>query len=548
MSHEDVECLTAIQLPPEAHSLDQSDHLTRLTRRKARRGSFIWRHPLIQLAICAATVILLFACIQSPTSESFRSIDAFSPLSTLHDSKVTTKPPLIPYNTGLLHLLIPASKPDVNLCKSILSSTILGYPIPVLLNWGGSSNNIAKIPGTLRYLKTLGPHNDQDLVIVADGYDIWYQLPPHILINRYHEINRRANVRIHARLGSKTMKTQGINQRIVISSQKNCWPGDDKHVNCYSVPESPLPRYIYGPQTDTNVKNNQGELSSQQKMRQRWLNGGFIMGPVEDMRRLFERANERAMADEDQEGWDQGVLTGIFADQEYQREKLRTREKGPWKRFHRPPPAREVFEAEEGVQYEFGIGLDYSSELSQATKYSEHDLDWVTFSIRSTIDIAITKHNVTSPHITSLQPDIANAPLPFNSLALLSNTNVSNITSTPWTSVPLWTNLYTGITPALVHHNAHFGHLKTLRQTQWHKMWFVPHARDLLRARLKMNGGGEQLVAVNRKRNKWFGLAGEEGFGVRTDKSGEEWMGWGEICGGEEEGEIWRDGEGKWVD
>ena len=38
-------------------------------------------------------------------------------------------------NDTRLHVLIPANNPDVNLCKTILTSNALGYPDPVILAW-----------------------------------------------------------------------------------------------------------------------------------------------------------------------------------------------------------------------------------------------------------------------------------------------------------------------------------------------------------------------------------------------------------------------------
>lgn len=37
--------------------------------------------------------------------------------------------------TGIRHLLIIASEPNVNFCRAILTAYILGYPTPTLLSW-----------------------------------------------------------------------------------------------------------------------------------------------------------------------------------------------------------------------------------------------------------------------------------------------------------------------------------------------------------------------------------------------------------------------------
>ena len=38
-------------------------------------------------------------------------------------------------NDTRLHVLIPANNPDVNLCKTLLTSNALGYPDPTILAW-----------------------------------------------------------------------------------------------------------------------------------------------------------------------------------------------------------------------------------------------------------------------------------------------------------------------------------------------------------------------------------------------------------------------------
>jgi hypothetical protein len=127
-----------------------------------------------------------------------------------------------------LHILIPASRPDPNLCKAIVSGNVLGYPRPTIINWnqtfddpafveGGS--HLAKINGTAQYLYSLDESRDEDLVLMIDGYDAWMQLRPQTLIDRFFDINRRADERIASEMGDDR-----VSQRIVFGCQKRCWP------------------------------------------------------------------------------------------------------------------------------------------------------------------------------------------------------------------------------------------------------------------------------------------------------------------------------------
>lgn len=77
-------------------------------------------------------------------------------------------------------MLIPASKPNAHLCKVMLSAGVLGYPTPALINWGmefhdkslsSGGSHIAKIAGIQHYLESITSGQNDDLVLVVDGYD-----------------------------------------------------------------------------------------------------------------------------------------------------------------------------------------------------------------------------------------------------------------------------------------------------------------------------------------------------------------------------------------
>ena len=186
--------------------------------------------------------------------------------------------------TGHVHLLVPASNPDPNLCKVVVSAAILGYPAAQAINWGMEFNDtklshggshLAKISGVLSYLQQLTPDQDDDLVVMVDGYDTWFQLRPQTLLDRYFSINRRANARLRKELGSRTVDKHNIKQDIVFSSQKHCWPGGPEDPNCYALPPSTLPVDAFGNGTDTDIGNKANPYI---KFRPRYLNSGVAIG------------------------------------------------------------------------------------------------------------------------------------------------------------------------------------------------------------------------------------------------------------------------------
>jgi hypothetical protein len=96
-------------------------------------------------------------------------------------------------------VLIPANNPDVNLCKTLLTSNALGYPDPIILAWQekydtgefcetsidtsnngtlsdnatdyllGGGSHLAKISAVLDWLEK-SEAADNDLVVMMDAY------------------------------------------------------------------------------------------------------------------------------------------------------------------------------------------------------------------------------------------------------------------------------------------------------------------------------------------------------------------------------------------
>ncbi|KAL9096794.1 MAG: hypothetical protein Q9163_006416 [Psora crenata] len=479
-------------------------------------------------------------------------------------------------SSSLLHLLVPANKRDQNLCKNILSSTINGYPIPIIINWGkvfdnpkfpNAGSHIAKVRGFLDYLESFDASQQNDLVLLVDGYDIWFQLDPALLVSRYNAINTAANERIRSDVGDQIAHRGNIRQTIIFSSQKKCWPGDSDDVWCWAIPPAQLPEDTYGPDTDTDIDDDDSGKYAFARYRQRYLNSGIIIGPAGDLKRMFERAEEMSEADENR-GSDQGIFAEIFGTQEYQRTLLkeewqskRSESEPWWKRILGGRRSTTTTTAEEALKqasvqnrhpthrtptlngdddYEFGIGLDYFSELGQPTVFSDLDLEWITYKDPDSVHAACERRNVSHLLSDTIQADLAAHPGPFSTLHGSSSSSPEDSSSggpnpnATWEDVQLFTNLWTGVTPVVIHHNAHRDGLKSNRDTMWKDIWFQPYARDLLSARLeelnRQHGGGTEKPPA--------------GFALRTDESNTPWIEWNDLCDEEMQEEIFRDGKG----
>ncbi|KAF2724179.1 hypothetical protein K431DRAFT_310500 [Polychaeton citri CBS 116435] len=445
-----------------------------------------------------------------------------------------------------LHILLPANKEDLNLCKTLLTSAVLDYPTPVLIGRNettdtyyllGGGSHVTKISGTLEYLKSLGPSQDDDLVVMMDAYDIWWQLRPSTLISRYHSINRAANARLQARLG-RAFDAERLSQKIIFGAGKRCAPNQRHTTACYPLPDSPLPMDIYGTNTDTVMGRN--EFYS---IRQRFLNSGFIIGPVKDMRVMFARSWEKVQKMPTYSDWDNGsggsdfmyhgsdqsIFAIMFGEQEYQREVLRRkhlsrydkaagRNKSPHLYLDgtlvddplNPSFTHEPMELGDDNVVEFGIGLDYFSELIHQTVNSELDARFLIYN-----------SSTSSPDNIEAQigeTGIFDCPPRVNGSTLLPN----DITSTPqpldnmgWNEIPLYTHLCLNTVPLMIHHNGD----KTARERMWSDVWMQPYARQLL------------MDVLSHSPDK----AGA------VDAGTGDLLGWKQLCPAEWEHEIFRD-------
>ena len=397
------------------------------------------------------------------------------------------------------------------------------------------------------YLSALPQSNDEDLVLLVDAWDVWFQLPIEVLLQRYDAINLRANERIRNQIGAKRVREYGVAQTIVASTQKRCWPADSADHVCYAVPQSPLPSDLYGDDTDQHITTPEDDSFEYARYRPRYINSGIIMGNVKDMRKLYEELLN-IYDDNPDETSDQAILARAFGDQEYQRHvwadehrpKISLRDV----KYTHPHPMRRRPHLKKR-SYQYSLGLDYWSELGVSTIFSDHDYDWIRFNDTESIRQAWESHNVTNPQSQTLDKDIANARPPFTSRKLLTanskavlqevgETAIATASNT-WNEQPLFSNLWTGVTPAVIHHNAYRADLKKIREYRWPDLWLQAHARDLLKQRLDEGEQSYDSPVHEVAKIPW---------GVYTDREGEEQLTWNNVCNAGMQKEVFRDDKG----
>ena len=279
---------------------------------------------------------------------------------------------------------------------------------------------LTKIIKMQEYLEQISePGGDDDLVLLADGYDTWFQLRPDVLITRYHAMNHAANARLKQRLGKRTVKDLEINQRVIFGASKVC--SNQPHtLACFPIPEPYTPKDLYGGNTDTVIGRNK-----HYSFRPRYLASGYLIGPVRDLRDILARARHKIdnLPDFDRDldngsgtsdflyhGDDTSVFARILGEQEYMRETLRRRYSGAGSLKGKllgqsadkvgggsmegqsisdvlnPPFTHERMpdDIPDERLYEFGIGLDYGGDIGMQTHNAERDYGYIVYTANHT--------------------------------------------------------------------------------------------------------------------------------------------------------------------
>lgn len=422
----------------------------------------------------------------------------------------TTKRP----NDPKLHLLLPTTNGDVNLCKTILSAKALGYPEPVVLGWGdkydtwyllAGGSHFGKISKVLEYLESMSPEQDNDLVLMIDAFDIWFQLPPQILVERYYSINERANKRISKRMG-RAAEIENIKQTIIFGAGKRCAPNQRHTIACYPLPVSPVHDDIYGANTDTVMGRNQWYSH-----RQRYLNSGYIIGPAKDMRAMFRTVWEKAQnwqtaghmdngsggSDLAYHASDQAVFAVVFGEQEYQREVMRRRHASSWTGQHKvqspvnkiegteigdvlnPPFTHEKMEPLDGRPCEYGIGLDYFSDLGHQTANADMDGTWLRYD--EPHDVILDKTREGRNEFDCKYHGDFKIP---SDMKIYDETRILP-RKRKWEHVNLYTNICLGTIPVMPHFNGD----KTARELQWSLFWVQQYGKSIVENSERLRGG-----------------------------------------------------------
>lgn len=435
------------------------------------------------------------------------------------------------------HYLIPASKSNLHLCFNLVSSAANRYPVPTILGWNGAGlfdaakTHLAKLRAIERYLNALESEEDDDLVVIVDGYDIILQLPPEIMIERYFEVANKADARIARRFGIsvKEARARGLRETIFWGPDKICWPIDAAESRCWAVPESSLPPDAFGPQT-----GNGDMLFS----NPRWLNSGTVIGPVGDMKALIAATMEEINATYNTEyefkESDQYYISNIWGRQEY----YRSLKALPGEEVRGGPPDRHIPSVRsEHQKTEFHIGIDYESALFQTKAGYEPFFGYLEFNtsgLNGNMNVDMFgEGDDFVPFDISMPANVYSAlGKLYESIADIHPGMVTN----DWIrTIKLGTNFIT-------EHIFPLWHCTGPKQwivDEFPKMWFYPYAEPLVKATVKAFQGDELITNHLVDGRKWAPKNRYPGRDALTDELGGAWtdlngggfVEWHELCG-----------------
>ncbi|KAF1345113.1 hypothetical protein BDV97DRAFT_41548 [Delphinella strobiligena] len=443
-------------------------------------------------------------------------------------------------------MMIAAPHSDQNLCKTLVSSAVLGYPGATLVGWGeyleeeNPTRELSPLETITQIRDFLVPLSDTDLVIIVDGYNSWFQLRPQTLLDRFYSINQAADRRTYHELGIAASKYD-LSQKIVFPAQKSCSPWSSNDPSCYAVPSSILAANLYGPNTDKAISDPE---KANTKTRPRFLSTGLAIGEVKAMRALYTEASNRMQQDPTLQTSHQ-VFSQIFGEQAIHREILRRESKG-WlqsltgafstdARDTLFKPEHTELVKSRGRPLEFHVGLDYEGALGFTTESAHEDAAWIIFDDEERIYTAneVLGIKQEDSRIDSIQSDILGALPPFWTF---SEEGLPR--GVGWRQAPLLTNVWTGVSPAVIQHTG----IKSLRETWWDDLWFHTHARTMYSAHVYAPRG-PVAVSGDDKPRKWW--SPEDWTGGARNTTGS-WYRYDDICDGTED-EVFRDGEGRWL-
>jgi hypothetical protein len=482
-------------------------------------------------------------------------------------------PPKLKKTTPNFHLLMPSERDTDGFCKTTLSAMLLNYPPPTAVQLYTSYESDMKwergiLNSTLHYLSNGKLVKDQDLILIVDGQQSWFQLPSDVIVTQYKRLLADANMRLLKKYGVNKDGFQKFNQTIVFGAEKMCQSDD---MACKYVPQSILSDNTYGTEHSRRISDTPAKF----------IHSKMVMGPASDLKTLYQVALEKFIEGRSQSQTVQSVFATLFAEQQLRRdaEEVASKHTGTkvkdfiTGRASKSEAERRLeranTELSNTTRHEYSIGLDYTHALFQPLDYcvedelvpllhdNSNDLSQYSHSDSNTQYLSLpTAFNETKPPFW--RPDFVEYnPSPNEKPAYIDNLEftleIDGLPSRklPWESVPLIQNTYSSSVPAIILSSSSHpsSERPTVANVSWDNMWYAEYKRAMLRNYFRTpqspNGYHNHLVGGDRY---WDNRGGRGGIWTEAEQI---WLPWGEVdgvCGTLPQlKEVFQDGKGVWL-
>ncbi|KAG6009150.1 hypothetical protein E4U21_003219 [Claviceps maximensis] len=501
------------------------------------------------LLLAACLSLLLVGYLLTGDSLDLDRFDIISPIKAIKAAKNESSPWPSPFKkptTSRLHFLIPASHSNLQLCYHLASAAANRYPVPMLLGYDGlgdfdaTMTHLAKLRVLKRYLDSLNIAEEaDDLVMVADAYDIIHQLPPELVIKRYFEVAERANAHIAQRTGLSVdeLAETGIKQTVFFGPDKVCWPPNENAARCWAVPASSLGPDPFGPDRGPD------DISSNDP---RWLNSGTVIGPVSDMRKVINAVMDEIEATYDSSfelsESDQYYLSNVFGRQEYWRTQTFLNDQ----ESHNSAQANRIIpeKAKKVEDTELHMAIEYESSLFQPKAGNELFIGYLQYNLANqsaNINIDLFGQGESfRPYPIRMPDDVRTS---------LINLYNSVPDAHPGASAESWIQLAHLGTNFVTKHIYGLWHCtgpKEALDFEYTKMWFYPFVKSLIRETVKAWKRKDPISKELIDGRKWIpkryypsGVGDDEYGGAWTDQINETFVTWKEMCGHSEGTLFW---------
>ncbi|KAH7139630.1 hypothetical protein B0J13DRAFT_504877, partial [Dactylonectria estremocensis] len=456
--------------------------------------------------------------------------------------------PSNPFNSGgavrssRLHYLIPASQATLPFCASVVSSLVTRYSIPTMIGYKGKGEfdakaaHIAKLRVLKRYLHGPAGENEDDLVMVMDGYDVLSQLPADVMIERYFDLMASADQRLADRYGITVEEAheRDLRQTILWGADKGCFPPLLDDPQCWAVPESHLAHNVWGSKT--------GDGTGVHYTDPIFLNSGTVIGPLGDLRRFIDKVLQKIESEWTKDfkyrNSDQYWCSKVYVRQEVERTKNITGGFFPGVSGNRKLPTPKNGTAD---RTEFHVGVDAESSFAMTQCWNDQ---WMRRYKYENPDNTVTvKEDVFDSQARFHEYRLQLPNTIFQSLRKIHGSLLDDrpsVNASEWVrTLGLHTNVATKVIFAFYHNTCSKKHFVDKFKTYWYWPLVKPLLKAAMRASLAEEPISDKLIdgrmwypANTVPLNASLSLAEELG-GVFTDfkNESERFIPFSQLCG-----------------